>query len=120
MNTTIAAAACGITVLIIRFAIWRKYDIGGMCNGILAGLVSITAGCGNVECGSAFAIGIIGAFVYQGASSLLRFVKVDDPIDAFAVHGACGAWGVLAAVFFDWGTGMDYFNGWNGWSCVTE
>mmetsp|Transcript_67472 Transcript_67472/g.177602 ORF Transcript_67472/g.177602 Transcript_67472/m.177602 type:complete len:164 (+) Transcript_67472:2-493(+) len=91
-----------------------------MCNGILAGLVSITAGCGNVECGSAVLIGIVGAFFYQGASSLLVKIKIDDPIDAFAVHGACGAWGVLAAAFFDWGTGADYFNGWNGWSCVSN
>jgi len=118
MNTTLAAAAGGLVVLILRFAIYRKYDIGGMCNGILAGLVSVTAPCGNVECGSAFLIGIIGGFVYQGASSLLQKARVDDPIDAFAVHGACGAWGTLAAVLFDWGTGMDYFNGWSGWSCV--
>jgi len=118
MNTTLSAAACGLVVLALRFAIFRKYDIGGMCNGILAGLVSITAPCGNVECGSAVFIGIIGAFIYQGSSLLLQKLKVDDPIDAFAVHGACGAWGVLAAVLFDWGTGMDYFNGWSGWSCV--
>jgi len=118
MNTTIAAATCGLSLLVLRFAIFRKYDIGGMCNGILAGLVSITAPCGNVECGSALLIGLIGAFVYQGASSLLRRLQIDDPIDAFAVHGACGAWGVLAAAIFDWGTGTDYFNGWSGWECV--
>jgi len=118
MNTTLSAAACGLVVLVLRFAIFRKYDIGGMCNGILAGLVSITAPCGNVECGSAVLIGIIGAFIYQGTSMLLQKLKVDDPIDAFAVHGACGAWGVLAAALFDWGTGTDYFNGWSGWSCV--
>ncbi|CAE7388252.1 amtB, partial [Symbiodinium necroappetens] len=55
------------------------YDVGGLCNGILAGLVSITAGCGNVECGSAFAIGLLGAFVYQGSSMLLQKLKIDDP-----------------------------------------
>merc|ERR1719436_447064 len=118
MNTTLSAAVAGIFVLILRFAIYKKYDIGGMCNGILAGLVSITAPCGNVETGSAVLIGIIGAFVYQGSSMLLQKLKVDDPIDAFAVHGACGAWGTLAAALFDWGTGTDYFNGWSGWSCV--
>jgi len=119
MNTTLSAASCGLVVLMLRFAILRRYDIGGMCNGILAGLVSITAPCGNVECGSAVLIGMIGAFIYQGSSMLLQKLKVDDPIDAFAVHGACGAWGVLAAALFDWGTGWDYFNGWSGWSCVT-
>eukprot|EP00425_Heterocapsa_triquetra_P001072 CAMPEP_0195053704 /NCGR_PEP_ID=MMETSP0448-20130528/2744_1 /TAXON_ID=66468 /ORGANISM="Heterocapsa triquestra, Strain CCMP 448" /LENGTH=458 /DNA_ID=CAMNT_0040083035 /DNA_START=68 /DNA_END=1441 /DNA_ORIENTATION=+ len=118
MNTTLSASMGGITVLILRLCLLKKYDIGGMCNGILAGLVSITAGCGNVESGSALIIGLLGGFVYQGTSSLLQKLKVDDPIDAFAVHGASGAWGVMAAVFFDWGTGMDYFNGWSGFSCM--
>jgi len=117
MNTTLAAATGGLGVLLLRFAMYRKYDIGGMCNGILAGLVSITAGCGNVEGGSAVLIGLIGAILYQLSSSLLKLIKIDDPIDASSVHGACGAWGVLAAAFFDWGTGVDYYNGWNGWSC---
>jgi len=120
MNTTIAAATGGLTVFLLRFARLRKYDIGGFCNGILAGLVSITAPCGNVECGSAFAIAIIGGFVYEGASSLLRKLKIDDPIDAFAVHGACGAWGTLAAVLFDMGavrSGFDQYNAWSGFSC---
>ena len=75
--------------------IMKKYDVGGLCNGILAGLVSITAGCGNVECGSAFAIGLVGAFVYQGSSMLLQKLKIDDPVDASppctasAASGAC-------------------------------
>merc|ERR1740121_2227728 len=120
MNTTLSAAACGLAVLVLRFAIFRKYDIGGMCNGILAGLVSITAPCGNVECGSAVLIGILGAFIYQGSSMLLQKLKVDDPVDAFAVHGACGAWGVLAAALFDWGKAFDHVHGWSGFGCMTN
>lgn len=121
MNTTISAATGGLVVLGLRFVIGgRRYDIGGMCNGILAGLVSITAPCGNVECGSAFLIGLLGGLVYQGASSLMQKIHVDDPIDAFAVHGACGAWGVLAAALFDWGKGFDHVHGWNGWDCLHE
>merc|ERR1712032_1038005 len=58
MNTTMSAAFGGLTVFLIRYAMFRKYDIGGFCNGILAGLVSITAGCANVETGSACLIGI--------------------------------------------------------------
>merc|ERR1719318_218998 len=91
-----------------------------MCNGILAGLVSVTAPCGNVECGSAFLIGLIGGALYQGTSLLVFKMKIDDPIDAFAVHGACGAWGVIAAALFDWGKDTDKFHGWNGWTCVTN
>merc|ERR1712176_635468 len=58
MNTTISAATGGISVFTIRLIMLRKYDVGGLCNGVLAGLVSITAGCSNVESGSAFCIGL--------------------------------------------------------------
>jgi Amt family ammonium transporter len=123
-NTTISASVCGIIVFSMRYGIfWLTlgkplYDVSGLCNGILAGLVSITAGCGNVENGSAFVIGLIGAFVYQGASMLLQKLKIDDPVDASAVHGACGIWGVLAAALFDWGNGFDHFHGWSGFHCM--
>merc|ERR1712048_993822 len=88
MNTTIAAAVGGLAVLVIRAVMWKKttgkikYDLGGMCNGILAGLVAITAGCATVETGSALVIGIIGAFCYSGVSSLMQKVGIDDPLDA--------------------------------------
>merc|ERR1719426_362773 len=78
------------------------------CNGILAGLVSITAPCGSVQPGEAVLIGILGGLVYQGASMLMVKLKVDDPLDAFAVHGACGFWGVLAAGLFGEGNGAFY------------
>merc|ERR1719230_2510619 len=111
MNTTLAASVGGLVVLVLRLIILKRYDIGGMCNGILGGLVSITAGCGNVDCGWAVFIGAVGGLVFQGASSSLKMAKVDDPIDAFAVHGACGIWGVLAAAIFDWGAAFNKFNG---------
>jgi len=120
MNTTLSAATGGLVVFSIRYALMKKYDVGGLCNGILAGLVSITAGCGNVESGSAVAIGFVGAFVYQGASMLLVRLQIDDPVDASPVHGACGIWGTMAAGLFDWGAGFDHFNGWSGWSCMQD
>eukprot|EP00438_Fugacium_kawagutii_P014616 Skav210587 [mRNA] locus=scaffold3272:188870:205213:+ [translate_table: standard] len=117
MNTTISAATGGIVVFILRYLLVKKYDVGGLCNGILAGLVSITAGCGNMESGSAFATGLIGAIVYQGASMLMVKLKIDDPVDACPVHGACGMWGVFAAGVFDWGY-HDYYHGWSAWDCM--
>mmetsp|Transcript_39172 Transcript_39172/g.90453 ORF Transcript_39172/g.90453 Transcript_39172/m.90453 type:complete len:541 (-) Transcript_39172:41-1663(-) len=120
MNTTIAPATGGITVLLLKYAVLKRYDVGGLCNGILAGLVSITAPCGNVTNWSAFLIAIIGGLVYFGASTGLKLAKVDDPLDAFPVHGACGAWGALAAVIFDMGKGFDFFNGWSGFSCEVD
>ena len=69
MNTTLAAATGGITVFLLRYVITHKYDVGALCNGILAGLVSITAGCGNMESGSAFATGLIGGGLIQTTSN---------------------------------------------------
>eukprot|EP00933_Yihiella_yeosuensis_P040657 TRINITY_DN349_c0_g2_i2.p1 TRINITY_DN349_c0_g2~~TRINITY_DN349_c0_g2_i2.p1 ORF type:complete len:563 (+),score=142.18 TRINITY_DN349_c0_g2_i2:93-1781(+) len=121
MNTTIAGATGGLTVFCLRLALTGGlYDIGGFCNGILAGLVSITAGCGNTECGWAFIIALLGGIIYQVASSGMQKMKIDDPIDAFAVHGAAGAWGTLAAAIFDWGSGDGFYHGWSGFSCATN
>ena len=118
MNTTLSAAVGGITVFILRYFILKKYDVGGLCNGILAGLVSITAGCGSMECGSAVATGFVGAIVYQAASMLLQKLKIDDPVDASPVHGFCGIWGCMAVALFDWGKGFDHYHGWSGWDCM--
>jgi len=117
MNTTIAAASAGLTVLGLRFLMFRKPDLGGLCNGILAGLVSITAGCSNMECGPACGTAVIGALLFQATSSLLRLLRIDDPLDAFAVHGACGAWGVFAAALFDWGSGFKHVHAAKGFRC---
>merc|ERR1719453_325351 len=83
MNTTLAAATGGLSVFIVRFALTKKYDVTGFCSGILAGLVSITAPCGNVESGSAFGIGLIGGVIFVLTSKLLKKLKIDDPLDAF-------------------------------------
>jgi len=118
MNTTLSAAVGGLVVFGLRYAMLRRYDIGGLCNGILAGLVSITAGCSTVDTGVTLGIGAIGGILFQGASSLLKIARVDDPIDAFAVHGMCGIWGVLAAALFDWGAGFHHAHGWAGFRCT--
>ena len=118
MNTTLAAATGGLTVFLLRYVIMKTYDVLALCNGILAGLVSISAGCGNMESGSAFATGLIGGFIYQAASMLLKKLKIDDPVDASAVHGFCGAWGLLAAGLFDWGKGFDHYHGRSGFGCM--
>ena len=120
MNTTLSAATGGITVFILRYCVIKKYDVPGLCNGILAGLVSITAGCGNVEAGSAFAIGLVGGFIYQASSMALQKFKIDDPVDASPVHGFCGIWGVLAAALFDWGKDLDHWHGASPLRCALK
>jgi len=120
MNTTLSAATGGITAFAVTYLITKQYDVSAMCNGILAGLVSITAGCGNVDCGSALFIGFVGAIVFVLSSMLQKKFKIDDPVDASSVHGACGIWGVMACGFFDWGKGFDTYHGWSGFSCMTN
>ena len=102
VTTTLSAAAGGITVCLLEKLLGSKtWDVGAVCNGILGGLVSITAGCSTVYPWAAFVIGLLGGGIYFGASKLvLHKLKIDDPLDAFAVHGACGFWGCLMVGFF--------------------
>ena len=112
MNTTISAVSAGITSCLVNYGMNyntnNKYDIGLLCNGILAGLVSITAGCDGVTDYGSFFIGVIGGLIYKASSDLLQKLKIDDPIDAFSVHGMCGIWGVLAVGFFNTTDGVFY------------
>merc|ERR1719355_444929 len=119
MNTTLSAATGGMTVFLLRYAITKKYDCAALCNGILAGLVSITAGCSNVESGSAVLIGLLGGLIYFGSAALIKKIKIDDPVDASSVHGTCGIWGCLAAALFDFGAGTDKHHGWGGFSATS-
>lgn len=83
-----------------------------MMNGMLAGLVAITAPCGFVNPVSACIIGLIsGVLVIEAAFFVERKLKIDDPVGAIAVHGVNGAWGCLALGLFADGT---YGEGWNG------
>lgn len=77
-----------------------KYDIGALCNGILGGLVSITGACDAVQPSGAFAIGFIGGLVYCSSAYMCVKLRVDDPIEASAVHGFCGIWGLIAVGLF--------------------
>lgn len=102
VNTTLAPCCSGLLVCFLRMKVVapRKLDVAGFCNGILAGLVGITAGCANVKPWEAVLIGWAAGLVYQLASMTVSKFKIDDVVDAFAVHGACGIWGVLALGLF--------------------
>merc|ERR1719247_1747888 len=103
VNTTLAPAAGGVSAMFLRrFVLAPKcWNVTYVCGGILGGLVSITAGCGNIHPRGAILVGIIGGGVYCAASELLQKLKIDDPVEAFPVHGACGIWGVVAVPIFD-------------------
>lgn len=108
MNTTIAAAGGGIITLISEKLITGDEDTLEMANGILAGLVSITAPCANVTSYGAFCIGIIGGVTYVFTYRFIAKIKVDDPLNAVAVHGVSGLWGTLSVGLFDEDLGIFY------------
>jgi len=120
--TTVAAAMGGITTLLIDKMIGSKvWDVSAVCNGVLGGLVSITAGCATISTWYSAVVGMLGGFVYFGASKLLSTkLKVDDPLDAFAVHGACGFWGVIATALFASPVYTDGIFGGRGYGSVNE
>ncbi|GMH37097.1 hypothetical protein BSKO_04970 [Bryopsis sp. KO-2023] len=107
VTTTLAAAAgtlstLGLSMLLSYMSTNRVvWDTIAAGNGALAGLVSITAATSVVHPWAAVVIGFLGGIFYVGASNLVAHVlKVDDPLDAVAVHGFCGIWGLLAAAAF--------------------
>ncbi len=106
VNTTLAAAAGGVAAVLLSQVITGRYDPGLTINGILAGLVAITAPCATVEPWAAVVIGVIGSLVMYGAVGLLDTVGIDDPVGAFPVHGGAGLWGVLAVGLFSTSSGL--------------
>lgn len=101
VTTTLAGASAGVTTLIILKLRDHIFDLIGVLNGILAGLVSVTACCAFIEPYAAVVIGAIGALIYVCAAMLLLRFKIDDPLEAFPIHGACGFWGVVAGGLFN-------------------
>ncbi|MEO6233554.1 MAG: ammonium transporter [Ferruginibacter sp.] len=112
VNTMMAGTAGVLSSLIFMYIKGQKPDPGMLCNGLLAGLVAITAPCAFVNSISSVIIGAVaGVLVIIVYNFLDRKLKIDDPVGAFAVHGANGAWGCLALGLFADGS---YGDGWNG------
>ncbi|MGD0920021.1 MAG: ammonium transporter, partial [Thermodesulfobacteriota bacterium] len=111
-NTMLASAAGAVAATLWMWVLrFKKPDPSMMCNGMLAGLVAITAPCAFVNSISACIIGLIaGVLVVEAALFIERKLKVDDPVGAIAVHGFNGAWGCLALGLFADGS---YGDGWN-------
>ena len=111
-NTMLASGAAAFSSWVYMWMRHGKPDISMSANGMLAGLVAITAPCAFVNSVSAVIIGLIsGVLVCWSIFFIERVMKVDDPVGAVSVHGVCGAWGVLALGLFADGT---YGDGWNG------
>jgi Amt family ammonium transporter len=96
VTTTLAAATGGVAAVLITKLTTGIYDMGLTVNGVLGGLVAITAGCATIDPWASIVVGGIGAVVVIGGVRLLDSLKIDDPVGAVSVHGFAGAWGVLA------------------------
>ncbi len=113
VNTMLASATGAVAATLwMWFVRSKKPDPSMMLNGMLAGLVAITAPSAFVSPGSAAVIGLVsGVLVIEAAFFIERKLRVDDPVGAVAVHGVNGAWGCIALGLFADGT---YGDGWNG------
>ncbi len=100
VNTFLASAAGGIATMFYTYFSYGKIDITMVINGILAGLVSITAGCNVVGPLSAIFIGLIAGVLVDVAVLFFDKIKVDDPVGAVAVHGVNGLFGTIAVGLF--------------------
>ena len=119
VNTVIASSAGALTSLFYEWQRHRRPDIAMTCNGLLGGLVAITGSCAFVAPSSAALIGVVAGLLVPWLVIALERrdlrhvlqVLARDPVGAIAVHGACGAWGMLALGLFADGS---YGEGWNG------
>ncbi|MDB9732502.1 ammonium transporter [Polaribacter sp.] len=113
-NTFLASAAGGISTMFYTYFRYGQIDITMTINGVLAGLVAITAGCNVVGPNAAIIIGLIAGVLVDIAVLYIDKLKIDDPVGAIAVHGVNGFFGALAVglfateggLFFGGGTAM--------------
>lgn len=110
-NTMLASGAGGAMAMIVMWLKFGKPDLTMSANGLLAGLVAITAPCAFVAPWAAVLIGAIaGCLVIYSVLFVERVLKLDDPVGAVSVHGTCGAWGVLSLGLLADGTYGDKWN----------
>ncbi|MEW6234899.1 MAG: ammonium transporter [Candidatus Omnitrophota bacterium] len=100
VTTHLAACAGAFGALITAWIKFGKPDAGMTLNGVLAGLVGITAPCADVSPLSSIAIGFIAGIIVVIAVIMIENIGIDDPVGAISVHGVCGVWGTLAAGLF--------------------
>ncbi|VUT24819.1 MAG: Putative ammonium transporter [Candidatus Methanolliviera sp. GoM_oil] len=104
VNTNLAAAAGGLTAVLITFLKTRRWDLGMALNGVLAGLVAVTCSCAWIEGWAAVVIGLIGGALMYAGVNFFEYRGIDDPVGAVSVHGINGIWGLLSLGIFADGT----------------
>ena len=110
VNTLLAAGAGATLAMIVSWIMHKKPDLTMAANGILAGLVGITANCDGVTNVEAIIIGGVAGVLVVFGVKLLDKLRIDDPVGAFPVHGICGVWGGIATAIFG-----SYGDGYGSW-----
>lgn len=100
-TTALAACAGAVGAIFVAWILVKKPDISMALNGILAGLVGITAGADVVDEFGAVLIGLIAGVIVVFSILFFDKIKIDDPVGAISVHGICGIWGTIAVALFD-------------------
>ncbi|MEL6391418.1 MAG: ammonium transporter, partial [Bacteroidota bacterium] len=104
VTTSLAAAAGAIGAFVMSYMLFKTYDLSMVLNGILGGLVGITAAADVVSGNAAILIGFIaGLIIPLSIVAFDKYLKIDDPVGATSVHGVCGVWGTLAVGIFGQG-----------------
>ena len=99
-TTTLGACAGAIGAIIVSWAVLKKPDLSMALNGLLAGLVGITANADVISVSGALIIGLIAGGIVVVSIIYLDKLKIDDPVGAISVHGVCGIWGTIAVALF--------------------
>lgn len=108
VNTNLAAAAGGLVALLMIYFKTKKWDVGMAFNGVLAGLVAVTAGCAWVEAWAAMVIGLVAGALVVISVYGIESLGIDDPVGAVSVHGVNGIWGLISVGLFADGTYGNY------------
>jgi Amt family ammonium transporter len=111
VTTTLGAAGGGIAGTLFSQVHSGKPDLTMAINGILAGLVAVTAGCDGFPMWCAWVVGFIGGAIVVYAVSFIDSIGIDDPVGAFSVHGVGGVWGTLAVGLFNKDAGLLFGKG---------
>ena len=107
VTTSLAAAAGGVAAAFFSNVLYKNFDLTMFMNGVLGGLVGITAGADQMSPTDAIIIGLIAGIIVVLGISLIDKLKLDDPVGAVAVHLICGIWGTLAVGIFGALAGID-------------
>ncbi|MET3873719.1 ammonium transporter [Puniceicoccus vermicola] len=100
VTTALAAAAGAMGAIFLSWILLRKPDLSMALNGILAGLVGITAGADSISPAMSIVVGLIAGMIVVVSIIFFDKIKVDDPVGAVSVHGVCGVFGTLAVALF--------------------